>query len=221
MTAQVAAALTWPVLATTAVAVGFLVIAAGAVVGRVVTITHESGHMVIGFLTGGTVKYFYLNEDREGGATEFVEPGRPGWLGGILTSFAGYVTPPLVGLGGAVLLKEGDAWPLLWTAVILLLLAWIKARDEVTSVAVLAVAGFTAYVGLYGAPVLQAAFAAGLVLLLLFGGLRAAAVSSTDRMKSDAGRLSRNTWIPAGLWKAAYVTVALFCLWKGVVVLGR
>jgi hypothetical protein len=32
--------------------------------------------------------------------------------GRILTVFAGYVTPPLVGLGGAALLASGRAWPL-------------------------------------------------------------------------------------------------------------
>jgi hypothetical protein len=55
-----------------------------------------------------------------------------------------------------VLLREGKAWPLLWVAVALLVLAWSKARDELTSVVVLIVAAATAYVGLYGAPVLQA-----------------------------------------------------------------
>jgi hypothetical protein len=55
---------------------------------------------------------------------------------------------------------------------------------------VLILAGFPGYVAIYGTPVLQAGFAAGLVLLLL-GGLRGATVSSTDRNKSDAGRLAR------------------------------
>lgn len=220
MGAEVAAALTWPVLAATGIAVGLLVVLAGDVVGRIVTVTHESGHMVVGFMTGSTVKHFYLNPDREGGATEFHRG--PGWLGGIITGFAGYVTPPLMGLGGAVLLREGLAWPVLWMAVGLLFLAWVKARDEVTSLAVLAVAAAGAYVGLYGAAVLRAAFAAGLVLLLLIGGVRGAAVSSAERGSgSDADRLARSTLIPAGLWKLAYVTVALLCLWKGVVVLAR
>lgn len=218
--AEVATALTWPVLAATAVGVGLLVIVAGDVVGRIVTVTHESGHMVVGVLTGATVKHFYLNRDDEGGATQF-DRG-PGWLGGIITGLAGYLTPPLMGLGGAALLRKGLAWPVLWMAVALLFLAWIKARDEVTSIAVLTVAAAATYVGLYGSPVLRAAFAAGMVLLLLIGGVRGAVVSSAERGSgSDADRLARSTLIPAGLWKAAYVTVALLCLWKGFVVLAR
>ena len=67
----------------------------------------------------------------------------------------------------------------------------------------------------------QAAFAAGLVLLLL-GGLRSAAYSDIAKGKdSDAEVLARATLIPRVLWKAAYVIVALLCLWKGVIVLLR
>jgi hypothetical protein len=46
-------------------------------------------------------------------------------------------------------------------------------------------------------------------------------VSSTDRTRSDAGQLARATLIPAIVWKAVYVTVALFCLLKGLKVLVR
>jgi hypothetical protein len=38
---------------------------------------------------------------------------------------------------------------------------------------------------------------------------------------SDAEILARNTLIPAALWKAAYVTVALLCLVRGLQVLAR
>jgi hypothetical protein len=161
MTAEVAAALSWPVLSATAVTVLVLLLVAGGPVGRVVTIAHEGGHMLIGTLTGGSVKDFQLNANREGGGTNYNR--LPGWLGDTLTTFAGYVTPPLAGLGGAVLLKEGLAWPLLWTAVALLVLAWIKAMDDLTNFVVLILAVFIGYVGLYGSPTLQAAFAAGLV----------------------------------------------------------
>jgi Peptidase M50B-like len=218
MTAEVAAALTWPVLAGAAIAVLVLLVVAGDEVGRVVTITHEGGHMVVGFLTGGSIEHFHLNAGDTGAATRFNR--LPGWLGDILTTFAGYAAPPLVGLGGAALLVEGLAWPLLWTAVALLVLAWVKARDDLTSFVVLLVAGFIGYVGLYGAPVLQAAFAAGLVLLLLLGGLRSAAMYPTEKPSgSDAVLLAQSTLIPASLWKAAHVVVAGLCVWKGVQVL--
>jgi hypothetical protein len=211
MTAEVAAALTWPVLSGAALAVLVLLVVAREVVGRVVTITHEGGHMVVGVLTGQKVKHFYLNANDDGAATQFHRPV------GIPTAFAGYAAPPLAGLGGAVLLDAGKAWPLLWIAVALLVLAWSKARDELTSVAVLVVAGFTAYVGIYGAPALQAAFAAGLVLLLLLGGLIDAVTVPTDKGSgSDVAVLARRTLLPASLWKAGHITVAVLCVWKGI-----
>jgi len=222
MTSEVAGALTWPLLSGVAVGVLLLVLVAGPIVGRVVTITHEGGHMLVHFFIGRGVRHFYLNRDEEGGATA---PRPPGFRWGpsrIIALLAGYTTPPLLGLGGAVLLRQGLAWPVLWIAVGLLVLAWVKARDEVTSLAVLAVAAAAAYAGIYGTASLRAGFAAGLVLLLLVGGVRAAVVSSAERGSgSDADRLARDTLIPAGLWKAAYVTVALLCLWKGLVILGR
>ena len=74
------------------------------------------------------------------------------------------------------------------------------------------------YVALYGTPTLQAGVAAGLVWVLLFGGVRAAAVASTAA-GSDPDRLFRDTLIPRFAWKAAFVAVALYCLWKGFVLL--
>jgi hypothetical protein len=217
MTAEVAAALTWPVLAGAAIAVVALLAVAGDPAGRVVSIAHEGGHMVIAVLTGGSVKHFQLNADDDGAGTIFNRP--LGWVSDILTTFAGYAAPPVIGLGGAVLLKNGKAWPLLWTAVALLFLAWVKARDELTSLVVLVVAGFTAYVGLYGTATLQASFAAGLVLLLLFGGLRDALLYPHEDHDSDAYYLTKSTLIPTVLWKGAHIVVAVLCMGKAIQVL--
>jgi Peptidase M50B-like len=79
---------------------------------------------------------------------------------------------------------------------------------------VLVLATAIGYVAVYAAPQWQAAFAAGLVWLLLFGGLRAAVISSTSD-RSDAAKLAHDTLIPRFVWKAAFVTVAAVCLWKG------
>jgi hypothetical protein len=98
--------------------------------------------------------------------------------------------------------------------VALLLLALVKAEREWTTFVVLLWACATGYVALYGAPQLQAAFAAGHVWLLLFGGLRAAAESSTDD-DSDAAKLAQDTLIPRTVWKAGFVVLALFCVWQG------
>ena len=127
---------------------------------------------------------------------------------------AGYVTPPLLGLGGAALFDAGQILPLLWTTVVLLILTLIKAEREWTTFVVLLLAAGTGYVALYGTPLLQAGFAAGLVWLLLFDGLASAVVAGTQR-DTDPDRLFRDTLIPRMLWKAGFVVVAIVCLWKG------
>ena len=137
-----------------------------------------------------------------------------GGPGRILTVFAGYVTPPLLGFGAAALVDAGKVVPLLWIVVLLLVLALLKAEREWTTFVVLLFATASGYVALYGTPVLQAAIATGVVWLLLFGGARAAAQSGTGD-GSDAAQLAHDTLVPRILWKAVFVTVAIVCLWKG------
>jgi hypothetical protein len=106
----------------------------------------------------------------------------------------------------------------------MLVLAGIKAIDDLTNFVVLILAILVGYVGLYGSPTLQAAFAAGLVFLLLLGGVRGAVASDIKRgpMSPPTRRfLPATHLILTVLWKAAYVTVALLCLLKGLQVLTR
>lgn len=211
MTTEVAAALTPLVLGATALVALLLVVVAYEAVGALVTVAHEAGHVVFGAATGHRIHYFQVKI----GGSGLTSHSDHGWsLGRILLSAAGYTTPPLLGLGGAALLAAGKAWPLLWTVVVLLVLALIKAEKEWTTFVVLLFAAATGYVALYGAPPLQAGYAAGLVWLLLFGGTRAAVMSSTGD-GSDAAHLTRDTFIPRIVWKAGFVVLALFCLWKG------
>ena len=134
--------------------------------------------MVVGILTGHRIRHFEVTSGGAGGT--YPETSRWG-PGRILTVLAGYVTPPLLGLGGAALLDAGKMLPLLWTAVVLLVLALIKAEREWTTFVVLLLAAATGYVALYGTPSLQAGFAAGLVWLLLFDGLASAVVAGTQK----------------------------------------
>jgi Peptidase M50B-like len=212
VTAEVAAALTLPVLAGAAVAVLFVLAVATDAVDALDTIAHEGGHMIVGLLTGRRLQDFEL-EAAGGGVTHF-DPS-PWGPARIISAMAGYTMPPLLGLGGAALLAAGLAWPLLWIAVILLVLAWIKAATDLTMLVLLLLAVAIGYVALYGGPTLQAAFAAGLVWVLLFSGLRSAVLLPMKNDGSDAAALARDTLIPRQVWKAAFVAFALYCLWKG------
>ena len=71
---------------------------------------------------------------------------------------------------------------------------WVKSMgDDVVLVVLLAAA--VGYVAIYGSPTLQAGVAAGLVWLLLFGGLRRRR-DPDERQRSDAAALARDTLIP-------------------------
>ena len=193
MTPLVAAALTTPVIAGAAVAALLLLVVAGDSVGALVTVAHEGGHMVVGIMTGHKILYFEMDDADNAGT----QPEKTRWgPGRILTAFAGYVTPPLLGLGGAALLAAGRAWPLLWTAVVLLVLAWVKARGELATFVVPLLGVAIGYVALYGTLTLQVAFAAGLVWLLLFGGVRAA-VGADPGSGSDHAKLAHDTLTPS------------------------
>jgi hypothetical protein len=210
VTSEAAAALTGPVVAAAALVAVLLVLVAYEAVGPVVTLVHEGGHMLVATLTGYRIKDFRVESGYSGG-TSFARELGPG-PANILTTLAGYTTPPLLGLGGAALLAAGEVLALLWIAVALLVLAWVKAEKEWTTFLVLLVAVAIGYVALYGTPVLQAAFATGLVFVLLIGGLRQALRSTTDD-DSDAAYLQRDTFIPRIIWKIFFVAVALLSLW--------
>lgn len=216
MTPQVAAALTGPLVGGTAVAALLLLAVAAGAMEVPDIIVHEGAHMVVGFLTGRRVHHFEIEAD--GNAVTRFDPS-PWGPARILSAMAGYPAPSLVGLGGAALLAAGRAWPLLWTVVVLLVLAWVKSMGELTSFLVLLLAVAVGYVALYGSPTLQAGLAAGLVWLLLFSGLRSAAMLPMASNTSDAAALARDTLIPRQVWKAAFVVFALWCLWKGFLLL--
>ncbi len=203
--------LTMPVVAAAALGALLVLVAASRSTRAFGTIAHESGHMVIGILTGHRIRYFEVTSG--GAGATYPDTSRWG-PGRILTVLAGYVTPPLLGLGGAALLDAGKILPLLWTTVVLLILTLIKAEREWTTFVVLLLAAGTGYVALYGTPLLQAGFAAGLVWLLLFDGLASAVVAGTQR-GTDPDRLFRDTLIPRTLWKVGFIVVAIVCLWKG------
>lgn len=188
-------------------------------VESLVIVAHEGGHVVVGILTGNPVTGWHLvetesNNDGSGGATSFA----PGWNPGvsdILITVAGYLTPPLVGLAGVALVLNGKAWSVLLASAVLLLAAFLKAKDLFTIVVVLAFAAGIGWVVFAGSPGLQAAVAVGLVWLMLVGGVTSLQGQGWGSEGSDADQLARATWIPAFLWVSLFGFVAIAALWVG------
>ncbi len=211
MTPEVEATLQTPIVAAAAVGALVLLLAAWPAVGALLTVAHEAGHVAVGVLTGHRVLFFEVTDEDAGRTVSEAKGWGPAR---ILMTFAGYVTPPLLGLGGAALFDAGEILPLLWTATGLLVLTLLKAEREWTTFVVLLLAAATGYVALYGTPLLRVGFAAGLVWLLLFGGVRDTATAGRQK-GTDPHHLYRDTLIPGLLWKAGFIAIAITCLWKG------
>jgi hypothetical protein len=180
--------------------------------GAVVTVAHEGGHMVLGALTFRGLKGWRL-EDNGNAATTF-ERGH--WsISWIVTGFAGYAMPPLLGLGGARLVAERHPASVLWIGLVLLVATLALATNALAyTVTVLEAVG-VGWAVFAGSLQVQAGVAIGLVWLLLIGGAYESTVGLSRAEGSDAAALAALTWIPRIVWHALWAAIGIVCLWIG------
>jgi hypothetical protein len=100
-------------------------------------------------------------------------------------------------------------------AVLVLLGAYFEADDLFTSMIVLLAGGGIGWAAIGGNALVQAVVAVAVVWLMLFGAIRSLWHLGWGGGDSDAGQLSRVTWIPSFVWVAFFWFVALLCLWAG------
>ncbi|MFI6346598.1 M50 family metallopeptidase [Streptomyces sp. NPDC050560] len=208
----------WVVFVTAALALA-AVLPAGAwrIARNAVTITHEGGHGLVAVLTGRRLDGIRLHSDTSGLT---VSRGRPTGPGMVLTAFAGYTAPPLIGLGGAALLATGHIRVLLWVATALLLIMLVMIRNAYGVLTVFVTGGAFLLVSWLAGPQVQAVFAYTAVWFLLIGGVRPAFELQGRRRRggardSDADQLARLTGVAAGLWLFVFHVIALASLIGG------
>ncbi|MDG4793327.1 M50 family metallopeptidase [Micromonospora sp. WMMD1082] len=182
-----------------------------------ITIAHEGGHALAALLTGRKLRGIRLHSDTSGLT---LSAGRPTGPGMVLTLLAGYLAPPLVGLGGAWLLAGNRITLLLWVAVILLLAMLVMIRNVFGMLSLLITGGAVLAVSWYASPQVQAAFAWTGVWFLLLGGVRP--VVELQRLRaqrgmpaSDADQLAGITPLPAFFWVVLFGLVNLAVLITG------
>lgn len=203
------AALTAPRV-TVAVGVALLAVAIGPVWGVVrfaVTLVHELGHAFVGLAVGRTFTGFVLRGDMSGHA---VTKGRARGLGRVVTTWAGYPAPAVI---GAVLVWcSGRGWaaPTIAAVLVLLVVSLIRVRSFLTLLVMLVVLAAGAALWWWRDDALQAQVLLGLGLVLVVGAWRHLSAVAADRSaSSDPGVLAQLTHVPRLLWNG---TFALVCV---------
>jgi hypothetical protein len=206
------------VLATAALA-ALLVLLPGAwpVARHVVTIAHEGAHGLAALLSGRRLSGIRLHSDTSGLT---VSSGRPTGFGMILTSFAGYVGPAILGLAAALMLDAGRAAGLLWGLLVLLAALLVQIRNWFGLWSVL-VSGAVVFAASWYLPERGlSAFGYLVAWFLLLSAPRPVLELQTKRWRgqarnSDADQLARLTGVPGLVWVGVFLAVTV-----GVAVLG-
>jgi len=180
----------------------------------VVTIAHEGGHALMALLTGRRVSSVRVLRSTAGVT---VSEGNPAGPGIVLTAAAGYLTPPLLGLGAAALLVTGHLAGMLILSLAMLAALATAVRNAYGLLAVLVTGAAVALV-LWRASLLAGyAFGYTLTWFLLFGSVRPVVELRRSRRRrapgrSDADQLAVLTGVPAWLWVGVFGMVALAAL---------
>jgi len=191
---------------------------------KVITIAHEGGHALVSVLSGRRLEGIRLHADSSGVTYSRGKRHGPGL---VLTAAAGYVTPPLLGAGAALLLAERHVTAMLWLALALLAATFLAVRNAFGAAAVLATAAGVFAISYFASTAVQAGFAYLAAWFLLFGGIRPVLELPRRRRRasrrsrpsrggtSDADQLARLTGISSGIWVALFVLVSALALAVG------
>lgn len=172
----------------------------------VVTLVHELGHALVGVAVGRRFTGFVLRGDMSGHA---VTSGPPRGAGRVLTTWAGYPAPAVVGAALAWLGAAGWAAPAIAATLAVLLFALVRARSALTLVVTLLAIAAAGALWWWRVDAVQAPVLIGAGCVLVIGAWRhLGAVWAGGGPTSDPGVLARLTRVPAFVWN---VTFALVC----------
>ncbi|WP_046468846.1 M50 family metallopeptidase [Allosalinactinospora lopnorensis] len=185
---------------------------------NVVTIAHEGGHALVALLSGRQLTGIRLHSDTSGVT---VSRGKPTGIGMILTVFAGYVAPSLVGLAGILLLLGNRITALLWISILLLAAMLLLIRNVYGVVSVVGTGTLVFLVSWFTPAEVQAGFAYLFTWFMLLAGVRPVFEMQAQRRRqptpqSDADQLHRLTGLPAAFWVFVFFLVNASVLALGI-----
>lgn len=176
-----------------------------------VTLVHELGHAIVGIAVGRRFTGFVLRGDMSGHA---VTVGRQRGPGRVLSTWAGYPAPAIV--GAALVWVAGVGWSAtaIGVAIVVLLLALTRVRSALTLVIVLAALGATGSLWWWRDDVLQSQLLVGTGIVLVIGAWRhlGAVWAARDR-SSDPGVLASLTHLPRAFWNLTFAAVCAVASW--------
>ncbi|MDA0636562.1 M50 family metallopeptidase [Nonomuraea sp. MCN248] len=175
-----------------------------------ITIAHEGGHAVMALLTRRKLEGIRLHSDTSGVT---LTRGRPNGPGMVLTALAGYMAPPLLGLGAAWLTDQGRIKLLIWGMLLFLVCMLLLIRNLYGALILLASGGAVFALSMYAPDEVQQVVAFVVVWFLLFGGVRPILELQRKRRRrqardSDADQLARLTILPGGFYVFFFLLVA-------------
>lgn len=180
----------------------------------VVTMAHEGGHALMALLTGRRLDSVRVLRTTAGVTMSAGSPSGPGI---VLTAAAGYIAPPLLGLGAAALLATNHLPSMLMLSLAGLAGLAIAIRNIYGMVAVIATGAVIVVVLMRGSTLGETAFGYGLTWFLLLGGARPVIELQATRRHgrsfgTDADQLARLTGMPGWLWVGLFALVSLAAL---------
>ena len=170
-----------------------------------VTLVHELGHALVGLAVGRRFTGFVLRGDMSGHA---VTVGRPRGPGRVLSTWAGYPAPAVV--GAAMVWTAGRGWsaPVLTLVLAVLLVALVRVRSLLTGLVMLVALSATAGLWWWRDDAVQAQVLVGSGIVLLVGAWRhLGSVSGTRDRTSDPAVLASLTHVPRMVWSASFALV--------------
>lgn len=173
-----------------------------------ITIAHEGGHALFGWLFGSTIKWVKIHSDGGGGTL----PTHQNSVSRFISLLTGYLGPSIFGFGGAwMLVHDFEPRAVLLLSLTFLFGVLLMVRNLFGVVAVLATGGLLWSVAMHADQTVQLVFTYVWVWFLLMGGTRQIpelffGVRRNDT-STDAAQLQQQTYIGDVVW--------LFVFWLG------
>lgn len=181
-----------------------------------VTLVHELGHAVVGMAAGRRFTGFVVRGDMSGHA---VTSGPARGAGLVMTTWAGYPAPALVGAAAVWLAARGWSAPVVTVGLGVVVLAVSRIRSGFTALVMgAALAGIGALWWWRDDGLQQLVLVAAGSVLIVGAWRHIASVMGNGTGADDPAALARLTRVPRLLWNASFVVVVAAATW---VVIGQ